>query len=404
MPTIRPRRSPGLGRQWPISSRHADPVQAWLCGRENLCHRQRRPAAFERGLNTAFQVAPQTIALTGSYQEAPQPISPGAYFYRSLDITATVNVVISGTYGLSADLVDGTGTPVAHSVTIANLPGGAGGLRLVFSADDLYAAARNGPYTLTYLLLADHTGALLPVAEAADVYTTAAYDYGRFGSGKVYLPLVVRGAAAAQAVAEPGLATLSAASFTVTTDANGNYTFANLPAGKYLVVPLQNGYTFTPGSRSVTLPPSATGQNFTRQGSTPPPGDMVLVPAGNFQMGCDPAHNDGNGCFSDELPLHPVYLDAYRIDKYQVTNAQYAQCVTAGSCTAPWDNSSWTRSSYYGNQTYANYPVIWVDWNQSKAYLHMGGQAPAYRGRMGKGGPRQQRYPRLPVGRPVPHL
>lgn len=327
--------------------------------------------AFERGLNTAFQIAPQTIALTGVYQEAPQPVSPGAYFYRSLDITATVNVVISGTYGLSANLVDSAGTPVAHSVTITDIPGGAGSLRLVFDARDLYASARNGPYTLTHLLLADHTGTLLPVVEAQDVYTTAAYDYGHFGSGKVYLPLVVRGAATAQAVTEPGTAILSAASFTVTTDANGDYTFANLPAGKYLVVPLQNGYTFTPGSRLVTLPPSATSQNFTRQGGF---GDMVLVPAGNFQMGCDPAHNGGYYCFSYELPLHTIYLDAYRIDKYEVTNAQYAQCVTAGACTVPYTNTSYTRSSYYGNPTYANYPVIYVDWYQSTNYCAWAGK------------------------------
>jgi len=59
-------------------------------------------------------------------------------------------------------------------------------------------------------------------------------------------------------------------SATVTTDANGNYSFLGMSNGSYIVTPLKSGYTFSPISKSVTVNNgNVTGQDF--------PGSLSIV-------------------------------------------------------------------------------------------------------------------------------
>jgi sulfatase modifying factor 1 len=56
------------------------------------------------------------------------------------------------------------------------------------------------------------------------------------------------------------------------------------------------------------------------------PPDMVLIPAGTFQMGngINAAEGEGN-----ELPVHTVTLDSFAIGKYEITNGQYCEFLKA---------------------------------------------------------------------------
>ena len=69
-------------------------------------------------------------------------------------------------------------------------------------------------------------------------------------------------------------ATVAAGAVSTTADASGNYTLAGLAAGTYSVAASKSGCTFSPTSLSVTVGPSATGQNFT---ASCPSGDLQLT-------------------------------------------------------------------------------------------------------------------------------
>ena len=147
---------------------------------------------FERGTSLVFQISPTTVALNGVYSDTPELRSPGAITYKALQVAVGVNVSGTGTYGLSADLVDGAGNYVAHANTTGALSSGIGTLALRFLGADINASEHDGPYTVTNLMLTDQNGATLVAQEAQDVYTTAAFQYGDFRIGDLFLPSVMK--------------------------------------------------------------------------------------------------------------------------------------------------------------------------------------------------------------------
>ena len=106
---------------------------------------------------------------------------------------------------------------------------------------------------------------------------------------------------------------------------------------------------------------------LTSQGGAAPEG-MVLIPAGEFQMGS----NNGN---SDEQPVHTVYVDAFYMDIYEVTNAQYKKFVNANP---QWRKDRIPSSYSYHNGDYprgkGNHPVTSVSWYDAMAYTQWAGK------------------------------
>ena len=113
--------------------------------------------------------------------------------------------------------------------------------------------------------------------------------------------------------------------------------------------------------------------------STPPPEGMVLIPAGQFQMG-----SNDYGAADDEQPVHTVivHLDAFFMDKYEVTNAQYKAFVDANPQRQK-DNVVdkfsdhgylwfWTGTNYPAGK--ANHPVRHVSWYAAMAYAEYVGK------------------------------
>ena len=124
--------------------------------------------------------------------------------------------------------------------------------------------------------------------------------------------------------------------------------------------------TATKETTQDTAPHLAIQDREPARTTTPP--DMVLIAAGEFQMG-----GDGS---PDEKPVHTVYIDAFYIDKYEVTNAQYKTFVDInpqwrkGRISNKYHDRDylkhWSRNNYPSGK--GNHPVTHVSWYAAMAY------------------------------------
>jgi formylglycine-generating enzyme required for sulfatase activity len=94
---------------------------------------------------------------------------------------------------------------------------------------------------------------------------------------------------------------------------------------------------------------------------------LHYVPAGAFTMG-----NDAG--WAAQKPAHEVSLGAFWIDETEVTNRMYALCVQAGACLQPQNVSSYNREGYYLDTQYAEYPVVYVSWQDANTYCAWAGR------------------------------
>ena len=134
---------------------------------------------------------------------------------------------------------------------------------------------------------------------------------------------------------------------------------------------------FPAGSLSLNLTWADGAHRLTYTVNDPLQEGMVLIPAGEFQMGSNDPEAD-----NDEQPVHTVYIDAFFMDEHAVTNLEYKKFVLAnprwskGGIDARFHGGDylvrWNGNDYPGGK--ANHPVIHVGWYGAMAYAQWAGK------------------------------
>jgi formylglycine-generating enzyme required for sulfatase activity len=130
-----------------------------------------------------------------------------------------------------------------------------------------------------------------------------------------------------------------------------------------------------------------TGQHTTEQASISEnrvdAQEMVMVPAGDFWMGCN--EQVDKECDNDEQPGRLVWVETFLIDRTEVTMAQYRQCVDAGACASSGlsmprrasgseEYPEWAWACNWAKAGRENHPINCVTWHQAHAFCRWAGK------------------------------
>src|SRR6266700_2327574 len=174
---------------------------------------------------------PSTLVITN--------VQTGSVTTSSSQVVWTTNVPANSSIDYGTTTVYGNSTPVnsamvtSHQMTLSGL---AAGTTYYYQVNSTDSKGNNG-----------HGG-------------------NKFNTGGFSLSGTINPAAAGNGAT---VALSGAASATSTADNSGNYTFAGLPNGSYMVTPKHTGYAFTPGNQNTTVNgANVSGVNFTATSQT----------------------------------------------------------------------------------------------------------------------------------------
>jgi formylglycine-generating enzyme required for sulfatase activity len=100
-----------------------------------------------------------------------------------------------------------------------------------------------------------------------------------------------------------------------------------------------------------------------------PDSEMVLIPGGVFDMGCNP--NKDDLCeFVPEENLHTVEVGPFYMDVYEVTTRRYRVCVEQGTCPVP----TMGGLMHFDDPEADRFPINGVSWHNAVAFCTFEGK------------------------------